>query len=37
MEITSFVSPKWVPQMADAKEIVANAKKIGRQFVLTPK
>ena len=22
MELTSFVSPKWVPQMADAKEIV---------------
>lgn len=36
MEITSFVSPKWVPQMADAKEIVAQTKKIGRQFVLTP-
>ena len=36
MELTSFVSPKWVPQMADAKEIVASAKKMGRQFVLTP-
>lgn len=36
MEITSFVSPKWVPQMKDAKEIVANSKKVGRQFVLTP-
>ena len=36
MELTSFVSPKWVPQMKDAKEILGNAKKIGRQFVLTP-
>lgn len=36
MELTSFVSPKWVPQMADSKEIVARAKKLGRQFVLTP-
>lgn len=36
MELTSFVSPKWVPQMADSKEIVAGTKKMGRQFVLTP-
>lgn len=36
MELTSFVSPKWVPQMADAKEILANVEKTGRQFVLTP-
>lgn len=36
MELTSFVSPKWVPQMADAAEIMAKAKKTGRQFVLTP-
>lgn len=36
MELTSFVSPKWVPQMADAQEIVAKTKKLGRQFVLTP-
>ena len=36
MELTSFVSPKWVPQMADARDIVAGAKKVGRQFVLTP-
>lgn len=36
MELTSFVSPKWVPQMADAKDIVAGTKKLGRQFVLTP-
>jgi hydroxymethylglutaryl-CoA lyase len=36
MELTSFVSPKWVPQMADAKNIVEKTKKIGRQFVLAP-
>ncbi|MFC4354522.1 hydroxymethylglutaryl-CoA lyase [Chryseomicrobium palamuruense] len=36
MELTSFVSPKWVPQMADAAEIVKLTKKVGRQFVLTP-
>lgn len=24
MELTSFVSPKWVPQMQDASEIVAS-------------
>ncbi|MEZ0482736.1 hydroxymethylglutaryl-CoA lyase [Planococcus sp. SSTMD024] len=36
MELTSFVSPKWVPQMADAQDIVAGAKKTGRQMVLTP-
>lgn len=36
MEITSFVSPKWVPQMADSTEIVQQVSKIGRQFVLTP-
>lgn len=36
MELTSFVSPKWVPQMADATEIMAKAEKNGRQFVLTP-
>lgn len=36
MELTSFVSPKWVPQMADAKEIVEKSKPVGRQFVLTP-
>ena len=36
MEITSFVSPKWVPQMADAAEIVKSTHKKGRQFVLTP-
>lgn len=36
MELTSFVSPKWVPQMADAKEIVQNTPQVGRQFVLAP-
>lgn len=36
MEITSFVSPKWVPQMADAAEIVELVEKRGRQLVLTP-
>ncbi|WP_404333798.1 hydroxymethylglutaryl-CoA lyase [Planococcus rifietoensis] len=36
MELTSFVSPKWVPQMADARDIIAGAKKTGRQLVLTP-
>lgn len=36
MELTSFVSPKWVPQMADAKNIVEKTVKIGRQFVLAP-
>ncbi|SFQ13426.1 hydroxymethylglutaryl-CoA lyase [Psychrobacillus psychrotolerans] len=36
MEITSFVSPKWVPQMKDANDIVTQVKKMGRQLVLTP-
>jgi hydroxymethylglutaryl-CoA lyase len=36
MELTSFVSPKWVPQLADAKDIIANTQRVGRQFVLTP-
>lgn len=36
MELTSFVSPKWVPQMADANEIMKHTKKVGRQFVLAP-
>ena len=36
MELTSFVSPKWVPQMADAKAIVSGTKPVGRQFVLAP-
>jgi len=36
MELTSFVSPKWVPQMADAAKIVKSSPKVGRQFVLAP-
>ena len=36
MELTSFVSPKWVPQMADARDIIAGVKRAGRQMVLTP-
>lgn len=36
MELTSFVSPKWVPQMADAASIVAKTAQVGRQFVLAP-
>ncbi|MBK3494289.1 hydroxymethylglutaryl-CoA lyase [Viridibacillus sp. YIM B01967] len=36
MELTSFVSPKWVPQMADAEMIVKSTTKVGRQFVLAP-
>lgn len=36
MELTSFVSPKWVPQMKDAPEIVRQAEPFGRQIVLTP-
>lgn len=36
MELTSFVSPKWVPQMADAQNIVKKTEKVGRQFVLAP-
>ena len=36
MELTSFVSPKWVPQMADAKNIVEKTERFGRQIVLAP-
>ncbi|PIC65546.1 hydroxymethylglutaryl-CoA lyase [Sporosarcina sp. P13] len=36
MEVTSFVSPKWVPQMADSTEIMQQIEKNGRQLVLTP-
>lgn len=36
MELTSFVSPKWVPQMADAGEILRKTAPVGRQFVLAP-
>ncbi len=27
IEVTSFVSPKWVPQMADAEDVVAGFKR----------
>ncbi|WP_420490279.1 hydroxymethylglutaryl-CoA lyase [Neobacillus drentensis] len=37
MELTSFVSPKWVPQMGDAAEIVADClDKDTRDIVLAP-
>ncbi|GAA0346734.1 hydroxymethylglutaryl-CoA lyase [Bacillus carboniphilus] len=37
MEITSFVSPKWVPQMKDAGEIVEASKSYSQQqIVLVP-
>jgi hydroxymethylglutaryl-CoA lyase len=36
MELTSFVSPKWVPQMQDALEIVHAIQDSSRNIVLTP-
>lgn len=36
MEVTSFVLPKWVPQLSDSKEIMEQVSKQGRQLVLTP-
>ncbi len=36
MEITSFVSPKWVPQMKDAKGITDSCLDESRNFVLAP-
>lgn len=38
IEVTSFVSPKWVPQMADAAEVMAGIKRKSgvRYSVLTP-
>ncbi|WP_423799013.1 hydroxymethylglutaryl-CoA lyase [Neobacillus sp. SAB-20_R2A] len=37
MELTSFVSPKWVPQMGDAEEIVADSlADTTRNIVLAP-
>ncbi|HET7579568.1 MAG TPA: hydroxymethylglutaryl-CoA lyase [Bacillales bacterium] len=37
MELSSFVSPKWVPQMKDAEEVIANCLcENGRDYVLTP-
>ncbi|WP_409251262.1 hydroxymethylglutaryl-CoA lyase [Bacillus sp. SCS-153A] len=36
MELTSFVSPKWVPQMKDASEIVESCLSSERDIVLAP-
>ncbi|WJY28649.1 hydroxymethylglutaryl-CoA lyase [Sporosarcina trichiuri] len=36
IELTSFVSPKWVPQMKDAGDIARNAVPFERAIVLTP-
>ena len=38
IEVTSFVSPKWVPQMADAAEVMAGIRRMPgvRYSVLTP-
>ncbi len=38
IEVTSFVSPKWVPQMADAAEVMAGIARMAgvRYTVLTP-
>ena len=38
IEVTSFVSPKWVPQMADALEVMAGIQRRAgvRYSVLTP-
>ncbi|TLS35675.1 hydroxymethylglutaryl-CoA lyase [Pseudalkalibacillus caeni] len=36
MELTSFVSPKWVPQMKDASEIIENCLDETRNYVLAP-
>jgi hydroxymethylglutaryl-CoA lyase len=38
MEVTSFVSPKWVPQMADNAEVMAGLQRLAgvRYAVLTP-
>lgn len=36
MELTSFVSPKWVPQMKDAEEVIENCLDDERNYVLTP-
>jgi hydroxymethylglutaryl-CoA lyase len=36
MELTSFVSPKWVPQMKDAKDIVSACSDSFRNIVLAP-
>ncbi len=36
IELTSFVSPKWVPQMRDAKEVIDACLDDKRNFVLAP-
>jgi hydroxymethylglutaryl-CoA lyase len=36
MELTSFVSPKWVPQMKDAGEVVEACLNSSRDIVLAP-
>ncbi|RLQ90649.1 hydroxymethylglutaryl-CoA lyase [Falsibacillus albus] len=36
MELTSFVSPKWVPQMKDAADIVSSCLDDGHNIVLAP-
>ncbi|MFT4416952.1 hydroxymethylglutaryl-CoA lyase [Fredinandcohnia humi] len=36
MELTSFVSPKWVPQMKDANEVIQACLDNTRNFVLAP-
>jgi hydroxymethylglutaryl-CoA lyase len=38
IEVTSYVSPKWVPQMADNREVMAGLSRLGgvRYSVLTP-
>src|ERR1700709_2713320 len=38
IEVTSFVSPKWVPQMADNAEVMAGVQRAPgvRYWVLTP-
>lgn len=36
MELTSFVSPKWIPQMNDAEDIIENCLDDRRNYVLTP-
>jgi len=38
IEVTSFVSPKWVPQMADNQEVMAGIQRLSgvRYSVLTP-
>lgn len=38
LELTSFVSPRWVPQLADAEDVLAQANlpQVVRQIVLAP-